>query len=537
MPLGLPHKFCLILLVGVIAGGREARAQAGSYDDPAQVAALDAYASQQAGTLAPEDYVQLSRLLSSPSDQVRWLTAIAEDWTAKGMSAESAALSKRIQERMDAWAGRNIPGLDFAPLRERLAKLQPKATESDMDKKVARALEKAYFPGGRVAEPWILLDQDKSLAAAATEAPEASWLVGRALLRLALGMLPEDSNPVTWAAIAQDLDNHGSTAWAALARLVQAACSNDASEQQALLGRAREGLKSPGKTLEEAAGRILSAVARCEQQAPLEEGFFPPLAFELTGAQRRAAIEQEFKREWAGGNKEAIFKAMQTAKAAEIGLEAVIKTLSMADLKRGLGGNFPRTHLFVEMLQVEQRYYALVVGSRFGSLDNKDEFVETLVGPEAGLTELLTKAQAACKLGPQSKILIAVDGEARTAAGLRLVTGALKDHFSAGGEPSFIEYMPSAGALEKSCWTMRRATRWWALRGFDDGRFFDYVGNRDTNKQDRPPSPGSIMLANFSPKQPVRALSAWTVDKVIAELKKNEAARSHALLLVSEEPR
>ncbi|TWT45227.1 hypothetical protein RAS1_16490 [Phycisphaerae bacterium RAS1] len=534
------NVWALVLIAACFGAGVErAAAQQAGNDDQAQVDALNAYAGQQAGKLTPEDYVQLSRLLSSPADQVRWLIAVVEDWNAKGRSDEAAALSRLTDARIDAWAGRGIAGLDLGPLRERLAKLQPKKPESETEKKVAKALEKAFYPGGRVAEPWILIDQDKLLATAASGEGEVEVQIGRALLRMALGMLPEDSKPERWAGVAQQLENRRAMTWAALARFVQAACSNDATEQKALLSRAREGLKSADKTFEKAGPGILSAISRCEEKAPFVEEHFPPLGFESACAQRRAAVEQDIKRQWSGGNKEALFGLMQAAKAAEIGLDGNLKALSLADLEKFLGGGFPRIHVFVEMLKIDDSYYGLFCGSTNSLLNKDDKFQTELLGPESSPIKLLEKATSrVAKLGGQSMILAAVDGDARTAAGLSALTGSLAGYVSdkSGGE-SYLKYMPSAAAFEKGCWTMRRATRWWCLQGYEDGRFFDYIGNRESSKQDRPPSPENVMLANFAPKQQVRALAAWSVDKVMAELKKNAAARSYGLLLVSEETR
>lgn len=516
------------------------------YRHRAQVAAADELVSQlgdAAGDLVT--LYQLSRLLSDPCDQVRWLlsqierpaggrpfgsdaqtrssaeellTRVAELERAQagalGACAEQISALKqlltRIAEPPTPWElsdptqlaerWRELGGLQNAELARELtperrltllARGIPPNQVGLNTREVwdaPRRIVDALAASEQLPAVWQLMLLRQRLGGA--ERDRAAWAelefpvadtfeIARGLLDRALGIDARDrggtASEPDWNTVAARLEAGDYWAWAALARVLEAAGGQAAGGEPAAAGRAQwSKVQQVGSALSgsswPAVGGGQGWLARLERGELVAAGRLP-LAPDYRSAQRaaRRRIEQQFLQ--ARNDPAQALRLIQLAKAADVGLsEDEFQPITLPELEQQLqttirGETALKVFVLLEMIEVSggagqpAQYYAFRLAAREWRWTGGG-FDATVIGPVDTPAQL---AQAALDAGvtmTDLRILIAPDGP-------------LDDEWFAAERDRLLErtadrargwlcYLPTSAALTNEAWTLDETLRLWS---------------------------------------------------------------------------
>ncbi len=546
------------------------------YDRPQEIAALDTIVQSlgrppEAAAVSADDLVELSRLLSTPCDQMRWLLAQNQALAGQPQRAAFArqlaqAAAKRgaqlteqgllsncgeLVEQLQALGAAEEPlekVTDPDLLRERLAKTEGLA---ELEPAVRFALLARGAPAERILAPneappwdvprvtldrlavsvelppfgellrlrdrlvtaregWVALDAAARGAAEQQQQVEASFQIAAVLLDRGLGLDTQDlagaKSPIQypehqagWSALAQTLDGAALWSWATLAHVLAAGppVGQAASTEAVALARApwdllRKVNPSAWPAVQEAQSGWLARLGAAERlvtprMMPLAQGFRAP-----QHAQRRAAEERV--RAVLGGASagtpqgvDELLRAMQTAKAADLGAEA--KPLSVDDLKRELGGELPWVYLFVEVLELREtaaagggRYcgvalYRTKYESRQAGVAYEDRYDAKALPLQATLEDVVRTALTSP--GPplvqgqvrrDARVILALDGPPAASWFAYEFTTLLQPTNWSSADASWVVVLPSSSALTAPSWTLEDTLHAWYRAGLRDGQ-------------------------------------------------------------------
>ncbi len=529
--------------------------------------------TEELGRLDPDSrtpgaMIQLSRLLSDPSDQIGWLNHRIDVWAQSSVEADillARKLEKMTRSRLGVWETRSdlvsiadplraeltrlrrlvSPELyeitDEVQLDERLAELieqDPEALKNLDDEKklilLARGVPEKHLglTADRRAESWDhwdqprlvvedltigtkgglpafhkLIDLDRGLRAArgkfegAPQGADATFRIAEALLARAMGLdgidrgAPEDDNPQEWAALADHLTDGELWSWAALAELLEAACStNDearvgAADQGRTLWRKYRYIEKKKLERREQLGQVTVIRAAIDewwdrlrdQSTPLEVDGKLPLSSDYRSAARddRVKLERDFLEEVRPGNPDSdrAFAIMQQAKAAEAGIDlASFQPVTIDQLQRWFKPaslSMLELHLYLELFHVTgSDYWGLVVGAENAELSTTSRYRSVLLGPMADPADVLRGAVqfAGLKSDTKAKVVIAPDRGIGSEKGLQTFEMSILAYLGGGvSGDSWLVYVPTANALaDNHPWTLERTLRHWHQLA-DDG--------------------------------------------------------------------
>ena len=530
-------------LLWILAGASPTPAQESlpQFAEPAQVEALNQYVAKVGPpATTPVDLVRLSRLLADPTDQIQWLIVRIERYRDAPDHQNMKDMAKRTQDRITQW--QNIAGLNRGPFEKRIKRILESARRlvevidpdqlkariakeganairnlDDADKftlfsrGVAQAtstkadwdplrviMNELAGPGGAPPKMWKLIKMEQDLRAATGRLPAGTLRHGAsritaALLGRAMGLdgedrrLPEDDDANSWDRLALDLEQQNLWRWAALARLLQAASMSATRAEDARQQWKKVLTVDPNawRGVDAWLGRIKGGQFAVEGAMPLDG------RFRETAREKRK--EHEGKVRDASGIDEA-FRQMQLAKAAEAGFDTStnVVTATLDDLESwfGIRDNAGKLipdslHLFLELLEVDGRYYGVALGAKDGLVRSGGQYIRKRFGPLTTAADVVADALNSVGLSAsfKGKIIIAPDHAVRVPSQLEQIEAKLIPHV--GASESWYVYVPTAAALaDESQWTLEPTLRYWyqsALR-YDQPTMGLLGGRREIRK-------------------------------------------------------
>ncbi|RMF80006.1 MAG: hypothetical protein D6744_08580 [Planctomycetota bacterium] len=511
----------MLLIACAVSGKSQAQpsVDAAAFAHQDQVAALEALlAGGRAPSLTPEQLIDMSRLLSDPCDQLRWLRRRIESTTdADGRQALLAGALKRrdalqgagvldcraVADALDAFGAvaRSIPELtDPAALAKRTTSPNWKnTTKSPEDKFVLlargapfsllapnateRSFRRTRWDHPRqTMEKLVALTEFSGVVGFTLSTPDTSMdaapaRITEAFLRLAQGGAVGDTD---WAAEAQRLGKAGLWSWSALAWLLDA-CADSSRERSSFDAALREWnkLRDYRQRLGSAArqhpwAEVDQWLARLERGADWTIAGTPLRA--SVRAQRAAARAGFEQTAMQSSNPDQALRAIQQAKLAEIGADpgAALSLATVLNRLRAEKG----IYLFVEVLQSQQgagcvavAIYDPAYGDVMAGQGGPNPYEQKLIRDAANPADAVRAALAG---GPppgrgDARILIALDAppDDRWFAFERQSLLPLTSSDSP-TDPAWVVYLPSVAALGgASPWDRDNALRKWYTPGAD----------------------------------------------------------------------
>ena len=350
-----------------------------------------------------------------------------------------------------------------------------------------RLIVDALAASGQLPEMWRLLLLRQTLGAAERES--ATWTelafpvgdtfqIAWGLLDRSLGADAEDQGGATgrpnWADLAARFESGDYWAWAALARILEAADQQDpapaiAAARTQWSKLAQVGSALGGATWPAAGGGEQSWLSRLERGELAGAGLLP-LAPEYRSAQRaaRRRIEQQFVQ--ARNDPAQALRLIQLAKAADVGLtEDRFQPITLAELEGQLqttirGETALKVFVLLELIEVSgnagqpSQFYAFRLSARDWRW-NGGGFDAAVIGPTNTPAQLVQSALDASVTLTDLRILVAPDGplDADWFA-------AERDHLldrTADRARGWLCYLPTAAALNNPSWTLDQTLRLW----------------------------------------------------------------------------
>ncbi len=196
------------LLVAARAGNQapaqNAPAKAPSYERPQEVAALDAMLPtlvppETGAALTADELVQVSRLLASPCDQLRWLLARAQTLADQAAHERDAAeLAKAAAARAQALAPLELTGACAevpAALQEIMRRQQPLIGVTDPDRLIELLKKAERLTEQPAGAKFVLLSRGVPAAKLLTRGTPETWDLPRIVMDRLAGQI---ELPPTW---------------------------------------------------------------------------------------------------------------------------------------------------------------------------------------------------------------------------------------------------------------------------------------------------------------------------------------------------
>lgn len=531
----LPQVNAIVAMLVLAALAPAAEDSAPGYAHETQHAALNELVGSLGGQKLPAELLlKLSRMLSDPQDQLRWLGEKLDSGVPADRNAFAQAIEAR-QQTLLKWDA----NLERSPEYEALAAkvrsvLMVKPWEIDEPLRLIEIMRSGPDLSGASADqkfkllsrgvpdslvklgaPW---NQPGAAVFKVAEKPMlppvAEVLAGLAELQAGRGKLPADAAGVKMAfdvagalleratgddhgggqpSPAAELEKLGLWTWAALAYVLEGANAADLGARQAAAEKARA-LWAQSSDVATGLGLPLrwagvdDWIARLTGAPAAESIELLPLSPNVAELRRRRRVEMESGIPSAAADGNALFLLIQQIKAAELGV-ANAQAFTIEDFRKQLGEGQQILYLYLETLAVRagqtSEFYAVALSARDYNAAAADVYVARALGPKGSLTALVDAALQGLNPTDEAKIIIALDGppgDEWFADGERRLLERISV-VKARDRKAWLAYTPTALVWRKDAWTLDATLRLWmplarAAGGLDVARpHRDYVSS------------------------------------------------------------